>query len=511
LHEIYPNLVWVTNFVGPNSTQVVPYLNSTLICLMNAGVANSLDIAFWDGIPNYYFLQEYGPYLLNGPFGTNFMSCPGDYSFPCNCTPGSNSYQLLYTSTAGGGETNLLTVSYNGQGSISPVLTAGQLVLGGSYTLTAKPATGWVFDYWTTAWEGALADTNYSPELAFTFVTNMVVTANFIPIPFPSLAGVYNGLFFQTNQAAPGSSGAISLTLAKTGSFSGKLVMGSSNYSFASQFSGSGAASFQAGTGASSLTVNLQLDITNLAGQILGDVNGGTWDSPLLANLAPVWTAKNPSPFARSYTMSLPWETGTDTNDTAGDSYGAGTLSPLGVLTMAGSLSDGVAYSATAPVSQNGQWPFYAYAAAGKDYVLGWVTVSNGLSGTNISWNKLPGKGPLYPAGFSTVLQLSGSPWQAPLRGASALSVTNPSVTLSGGNLPLVLNIPIATQTSLAFGATNVSLSINSATGAFSGWFESPGSRKQMPIFGVVLSNEDIARGFFLGSDESGPVLLQGQ
>jgi hypothetical protein len=97
--------------------------------------------------------------------------------------------------------------------------------------------------------------------------------------------------------------------------------------------------------------------------------------------------------------MVLPWGTG------GGDSYAAGSVSKLGVLTMAGALADGSTFSASAPVSQNGQWPFYAYSAAGKDVVLGWVTVSNGLAGTNITWSKAAGKGPLYAAGFTNVFQ----------------------------------------------------------------------------------------------------------
>jgi hypothetical protein len=512
LQQIYTNLIWVTNFVGPNSKQVVPYTNSSIVCLMNGAVANSTVISFWDGLPNYYFLQNYGPYLLNGPFGTNFMTCPGTYTFPCNCTPGANVYQLLSTNVSSGATNlNVLTVSYNGQGSITPVLTASQLTLDFSYTLTAKPATGWVFDSWTVVTPGN-AYTYYSNVLTFAFVTNTVVTANFIPVPFPALEGLFDGLFYETNAVDPGSSGAVSLTLSKTGGFSGKLLIGSTSYKFTSQFSGSGAAGFLAKNGAQSLTVNLQLDVTNQEGLITGDVNGGTWDAALTAYLTPAWTAKNPSPLAGSYTMSLPWYTGTDTNDIAGDSYGAGTISKLGVLTLAGVLSDGTAFSASAPVTQNGLWPFYAYSAAGKDYVLGWVTVSNGLSGTNISWNKLAGRGPLYPGGFANDLQLVGSPWQAPPKGSAPLSVAFPAVVLSGGNLPETLTFSVQLKNSLTYAATNVNLSIKSSSGVFTGWFDDPfNGGKKVTISGVVLTDESSARGFFLSTDESGAVLLENQ
>ena len=46
LQQHYTNLIWVRNFVGPNSVQAVPYTNSSIVCLMNAAVANSTEIAF---------------------------------------------------------------------------------------------------------------------------------------------------------------------------------------------------------------------------------------------------------------------------------------------------------------------------------------------------------------------------------------------------------------------------------------------------------------------------------
>jgi hypothetical protein len=37
-----------------------------------------------------------------------------------------------------------------------------------------------------------------------------------------------------------------------------------------------------------------------------------------------------------------------------------------------------------------------------------------------------------------------------------------------------------------------------------------PGTGKKVPLAGVVLQYQDVARGFFLGTNESGAVLLQG-
>jgi hypothetical protein len=525
LMEVYPQLKWVQNFAGPNSTQVVPYIDSSIVCLMNSNLAESFEISsFNNGIPNFYNQ----PYVLNRPNvsnptdPTNVLCCnaeggvfggigwnsPSYASNYVNIDCPSNQLEvrslLVATPAPGGGQTlNMLNISVNGQGSITPKLETSQVALGQSYSLTATPAKGWVFQHWSTFGLAGAVNTN-SPILAFNFLSNTVITANFIANPFGALQGDYNGLFFESGGVNPGSSGAFSLKMASSGSFSGRLLMGPSTYNFSSQFSGAGAAQVQAKSGAKSLTLNLQLDMTGQTGQILGDVNGGAWDAPLSADIAPVWSSKIPSPLAGSYTMFLAWESG-------GDGYGAGTVSKQGVLTLAGALADGVSFSASAPVSQDGQWPFYAYAAAGKDSVLGWVSVGNGLTGTNVTWSKPSGKGPLYVAGFTNALQLAGSPWQPPARKSSALILANPVVTLSNGGLPEPLTTGVALQNYLSYTATNLTLNINASSGSFSGWFESPGSKRRQTVSGVVLQNTGSARGFFQGANESGAVLLQDQ
>jgi hypothetical protein len=497
LMEVYPGLVWVQTFAGPNSTQVVPYYDSSNVCPMNAALAQSTEISFFNGVANFYNQ----PYVLNNPSNpSETYPCPGDESTVRSL--------LVATPAPGGGTTlNLLSITINGQGSISPDILPSQLALGSHHTLTATADKGWVFESWSTIGLSGPVNTT-SRVLPFTFLSNTVITANFTPNPFTLVQGSYNGLFFETNAVHPGSSGAFSLTLSPSGSFSGRLLMGPSAYNFSSQFTTAGAAQFEAKSG--SLTVNLQLDMSGQTGQIHGHVSGGTWDAALAADIAPAWTAQNPSPLAGSYTMVLPLETG-PAGTPGGDGYGAGTVNKEGVLSMAGTLADGATFSVSAPVSQGGQWPFYVYAAAGHDSVLGWVSVSNGLVGANVSWSKAAGKGPLYAAGFSNVLQLVGSPWQAPAERSAALTLTNPVVILSGGNLPEPLTNPVTLQNSLTFAATNLTLSIHSSDGIFSGWFISPVGGGRQTISGVVLQNEGRALGLFPGAKESGTVLLEGQ
>ncbi len=499
LMGVYPGLVWVQTFAGPNSTQVVPYFNSSNICLMNAALANSPEISFFNGVANYYNQ----PYVLNNPNDpSQTYPCPGDETAAQSL--------VVTTPLAGGGSTlNLLDITINGEGSIFPAIQSRQLALGSTHTLTATPDKGWVFQNWSTIGLGDLVNTN-SRTLQFTFLSNTVITANFIPDPFTLAQGSYNGLFFEPGAVQPGSSGAFSLTVAPSGSFSGRLLMGPSIYNFSSQFNGSGVAQVQARSGTQPLMLNLQLDMSGQSGQIHGDLNGGTWDAPLLGNFQPVWTPQNPSPLAGSYTMVLPWETGT-LGGPGGESYGVGAINTKGVLSMAGTLADGATFSVSAPVSLGGQWPLYVYAPAGKDSILGWVTVSNGLHGANVSWTKAAGKGSLYANGFNNTLQLEGSPWLAPARQAAALTLSNPTVLLSGGNLLELLTSPVTLQDFLTYAGTNLSLTIRPSNGSFSGWFVSPASAGRQTISGVVLQNQSRALGLFSGTHGSGTVLLESQ
>jgi hypothetical protein len=241
------------------------------------------------------------------------------------------------------------------------------------------------------------------------------------------------------------------------------------------------------------------LDVTGATRQILGNVNGGAWDSPLSAGLAPVWTASKPSPLAGNYTAVLPGSNG------IGDSFGVVSVSKLGVASVAGSLADGTGFSQSAPVSTDGEWPFYTYVASGKDTVYGWVDFSaGGLAATNITWIKAPNTGRYYAAGFDRVIQLIGSPYVAPAKNTPAFS-RNPEVILAGGNLSEDVSEDVTLQKNLSYASGGVTLSITNSTGAFSGKF---GAGQTMS--GVVLQNQDSARGFFLGTNQSGTVLLQG-
>ncbi len=412
LESAYTNrLVWVPTFWGPNSTVSVPYTNCsgmTNYCLMNVNLAFSPVIGFFtnnvngDLVPNA-FNQ---PFVLNDPNGncadvaTNFTSCGGDMTT-------FRDFTLL---TAANTAVNV-DISTVGKGTLSPNLKQSQVALGRKITLTATPATGWEFGGWTA--RGLADDVDISKRvLKFTVQNDIMLTATFVPKTFTLVQGAYYGLFMPTNgTASPATSGWFTMTVTEQGVCSGRLLMGPDTYSFSSKLATNGTSAFatvDAYHGKQTVSVSLNLDLSGTNGQVTGYV--GIAAVQLLGNLAPTWTSKEPSPFASQYTMTL---TNENSNSLAiGDSYGALTVSKEGVLSVAGQLADGNAFSQSVPISEDGMWPFYAYVSQGQDFLLGWVSFASSpdhgpCAGTDeyCLEQRREFQGPLLPGGLHESLQ----------------------------------------------------------------------------------------------------------
>ena len=358
-------------------------------------------------------------------------------------------------------------------------------------------------------------------------------TSGFTNQTVASVKGTYNGLFYDTNQPSSANSGFFTFTLSKSGAFSGRLLMGPTNYTFSgsgsNKFNSTNAVQVIAKHGGQSLTVHLQLvDTADGTAGVQGYVSNETWVAQLQGDLKPVWTAKNPSPYAGRYTMVL---TNGGTNSApGGDSYGCLTVSKPGIVSVAGNLADGKAFSQSVPISTNGLWPFYTYVAGG-DCLLGWIAFQNSDSGwiafqssdlrpitigqTNLLWSKASSsKDRYYPAGFTNILNLAGAPYSVPGRNSSGLSLTDPVVILSGGGLVSAETKPVVYNGKLKYSTNNLTLSINPTVGSFTGRFQDPEDGPSIKMDGVVLQNQDGGGGFgfFLGTNgESGAVLLQSQ
>jgi hypothetical protein len=128
----------------------------------------------------------------------------------------------------------------------------------------------------------------------------------------------------------------------------------------------------------------------------------------------------------------------------------------------------------------------------------------------SVTWVKAAGAGTYYTNGFTNNSILLGSAYSAAWQRTNGLGLTNPSVMLTGGNLAAATNVPVTANGLESYtNKTTLTLTINPATGLFSGQY-APAKGKAIPLAGAVLQNGRGAGGFFLGTNQSGAVWLQG-
>ncbi len=104
---------------------------------------------------------------------------------------------------------------------------------------------------------------------------------------FAAVAGVYQGLI-QASPFLQSNSGTISLTTGNVGTFSAKFALGGTAFSLNGAFDNNGnSTSVIARAGTSSLTLALQIDLTDGTDQVTGTLSDGTTTSSVIANLSP--------------------------------------------------------------------------------------------------------------------------------------------------------------------------------------------------------------------------------
>jgi hypothetical protein len=190
-------------------------------------------------------------------------------------------------------------------------------------------------------------------------------------------------------------------------------------------------------------------------------------------------------------------------------------VSALGKVTFSGTLGDNTAFTQTATLSQLGQWPLYASLYSRQGQILGWLGFSNtipNLSGV-YDWINLANLGAkFYPGGFFIQTNAVGSKYQAPLSGMPLLNFTNGTMTFLGGNYfntfaSFATNTPAAKM--IYRGTNKLSLTLNSpGFGLFKGSVVDPVSKKTVAFKGAVLQDQQVASGFFVGTNQDGKVIF---
>jgi subtilisin family serine protease len=276
--------------------------------------------------------------------------------------------------------TSTITVETSGLGTVSPNLDGAQLQIGQTYTLKANPAAGEAF----AGWNGAASQ---SRTLTFVMQSNLVLTANFVPSPFPPVTGNYAGLVANTNAVTPNNSGYFGVTVTASGGFSGKLLLGGGRYAFHGQFdiSGNARTLVNRGPGLTPLSFALRIDLSNGTDQVTGSLTDGAWVSGASADKNVFNARVNPAAQAGSRDFILQ-----QANNVAVEAgVGSGKISTSGVANVSGSLDDGTKFRTASLLAKNGDCPFYLSLNKGSGIVIGWLNfpaVPNPTASGTVLW-----------------------------------------------------------------------------------------------------------------------------
>lgn len=202
-----------------------------------------------------------------------------------------------------------------------------------------------------------------------------------------------------------------------------------------------------------------------------------------------------------------------------GDGWTTLQIKPKGTLKMRGRFADGSKFSYSSALDAANQFPIYAPLYHGGGAVAGSALFAASdpapqLVSSGMRWFRPPQNSPLYPAGWihGIALGFDGASRNVATE-PNALPIGTATLQLTGGNLPAVLT------NTLSIGAKNKIRTAGSGidklkvklkpSGALSGNFVHPGSRKKTKFDGVTLRDPTEARGFFLGPTQSGLILIE--
>ncbi len=322
---------------------------------------------------------------------------------------------------------------------------------------------------------------------------------------FALAVGTYNGLFSDTNGAAPASSGSFSAKVTRGGAYTATLTLGARSYRASGAFNAqtrSATASLSRGALLPPLALALRLDFGG-GGQMLGTVSSGNQWSAALQAYRPVPAQ------AGSYTAHIPHSGVSLGAAPAGDGYGILKVDAAGNVRFSGALADGSKVSQNATLSKDGYWGLYASLYGGSGCIVSWVQFNAASPGGELVWLKPPVPGAKsYPAGFTNVV--SAALW--PYTPASSMAgFSGGALLCTGGGLanPLTNTFSFDAHGRVVRPAgSKLSLSFTPSSGLFSGSTRSPGLTQTLAFQGVLCQPGTNGYGYFLGPQQSGQVYL---
>jgi hypothetical protein len=398
----------------------------------------------------------------------------------------------------------MITLVTNGGGSITPNLAVQSLTVGGVYTATATPAAGYLFVNWD-GWSSG--NTWAAPTVTFTLAPNMVLRANFMPNPYWTVKGKYNGLFFDDAGIALPSAGIFKASITGSGSYSAVLRTAEASYSFSGKMSLDLRSTNSILVGTKAVKLVFQAITTEQGAYISGQFFGLSSVSTV-QGIRAVYNATNPAPFLGAYTVILP-----AADVPTGYGYGTLRIATNGTANFSGKLGDGTAVSQAVAISQDKTWPLFSPLYGGKGFLIGSPqfvnTATMDLAGETIWIKPAIATNRYYRNGFQSESYAFGSLYTPPVGSNTVLNLVGANMNFAGGNLAN----NFANIITLASSNQVINLSSNKLTmtfavgnGTFSGKVVDPSSGKTNSFSGAVLQKANAGYGFLLGPNLSSTV-----
>jgi hypothetical protein len=457
--------------------------------------------------------------LNSGPFLT--ATGTTNWSTPLTMPPGTNVVRVRSVDVFGNYSktntrqffqvvTSALSLTISGTGTVSGVTNGQVLEINRGYHVTATAGVGFLFSNWTGSASSPL------PTLGFLMQSNMALQANFVPNPFLRVSGLFNGLFYETNQIRHGTSGDFKLRVTSSGKYSASVRLAGRRYGTSGKLNLEGmATNVILRTGTNSLTVQWAVDLHGLD-QVNGSVSDGQWLAQLLGDRAIFNATTNLAPLAARYTLVLPGSPATDLPE--GDGWGVMRVTTGGIGVLSGALAEGAKLTRSVSISKNGAWPLYAPLYEIRGSLLGWVQFdtnapSDDLNGL-VDWSKpaLP-TARFYPAGFTNQMTLTGSRYVPPVTSTNrVIDLTNGVVVLSGGNLSQIWtnDIVLGPNNRVTNASPNkLAVALSLGSGRFIGTFLDTNTLRTVSFSGALLQKSTNGSGCLLGTNQSGRVSIE--
>jgi len=305
------------------------------------------------------------------------------------------------------------------------------------------------------------------------------------------------------------SAGAFSIYADTSGNYSGWVQIGYTRYAVSGQLQlDSKATNVVTRWNSTPLKVELRVGQDSEAGLIFGRVTDGVWTSLLSGGRAAYQTTGN-APQAGDYTVVFPGQVG-DPSQPVGDGYGTLHVGADGLGTLSGTLADGTAFSQTAWLTAEADWPLYVSLYAGKGAVVSWMTFTNQVSSDingAVVWIKQANPAAAqYPAGFISDTKAVGSLYVVPTGVGKAVNLSSALVSFIGGNLPADFSNAVSVNAGSSvvnLSPNALTLTISPALGSFNGQVAEPGTGLVHPFSGVVLQKQNAGYGFMTGANAS--------